>query len=415
MQLASIMDPAQDVERLIPLIRDARTTNDVSVAMLTVVLLEHVSTFEEEIRLIWNTRLSPANVFYVIVSCLVYSFLRSLKRYVSCVDPLFHSGGHRVRDLILEPTWNAHLVAAWTCHVCHPMNFSSFLTPFRSHATLLKLGQVVGPAFDSPFTTLDVLSCQTIVFVELASSTLILVLTDIILALRVWLLYHRSRKVLYFLVGLVTGNRGNSNGLIRVLCYPATRQCVLFRFIQGPATKCCTAYVFVGPALQGCYSLGPSSFSSRNTLNLTRSHRGPAAVHLLRASDIHSQHHHVRHDLAQMPLSRLAPDICDVSVSEGRSLLVSRGDPGQHRRDRAMARLPGQSVRNSGHVGDATTLPCPAHSRLMIARSPPTSIMALIGARVLLNIKEVVTVAPHDTEIPAFERSDRHSSGTARA
>ncbi|CAK5275253.1 unnamed protein product [Mycena citricolor] len=264
------------------------------VTMLTVVLLEHVSAFEEEIRLIWNTRLSPANVFYVIIR---YFTLVAIGYVISS----FSQPG----TLIL---WQRGRVI---------------------HATLPKLGQVVGPAFDSPFTTLDVLSCQTIVFVELASSTLILVLTDIILALRVWLLYHRSRKVLYFLVGLVTGNRGNSN-----VCWTILLSIIMFAMTL---LRCRSTVATLGWRQTSVMSLflrdGVFWFLAAILVNTVE-------IVLWRDS---------RASLSEIPVI------------------------------------------------------------------PATSIMALIGARVLLNIKEVVTVAPHDTEIPAFERSDRHSSGTARA
>ncbi|CAK5275249.1 unnamed protein product [Mycena citricolor] len=160
------MDPAKQV---VDLVADARTTNYLSVALLTIALHEYISTFEYEIRLIWKTRLSLANIIYI--------------RY-------------------------------FTLAAVRSVDFAVMLREQTSDKV-----------------------CQTMLLVEMASSTLVTVLTDIILALRVWILYHRSRKVLYLFIGL------------------SIMEAITMSLLGYHTIRPLTAYAHLGPVLQGCYSL----------------------------------------------------------------------------------------------------------------------------------------------------------------
>ncbi|KAJ7926708.1 hypothetical protein B0H13DRAFT_2313207 [Mycena leptocephala] len=61
--MASV-SPAAELE-LLQLIADARTTNYLAAAGMTVLLFEHISTFPEEVRFVWKNRLSLWSVLYV--------------------------------------------------------------------------------------------------------------------------------------------------------------------------------------------------------------------------------------------------------------------------------------------------------------------------------------------------------------
>ncbi|KAJ6545052.1 hypothetical protein DFH09DRAFT_659116 [Mycena vulgaris] len=74
------ISPAEELE-LFQLISDAQTTNYLAAAALTVLLLEHISTFKQEVKFVWQSRLSLWSVLYV--------WVRYVTLLVSCVDVAF--------------------------------------------------------------------------------------------------------------------------------------------------------------------------------------------------------------------------------------------------------------------------------------------------------------------------------------
>ncbi|CAK5275182.1 unnamed protein product [Mycena citricolor] len=121
---------------LLQLLKDSTLTNELAVAALSIVVVEHIATLRDEIDLVWRTRISLANVFYI---------------------------------------WIRYFTLGVIC-------FSVY--------------NLVRPQ-DSDRV------CQNFFYVLLSTCTLIVVSADFILALRVWILFHRSRTLLYFLVPLL--------------------------------------------------------------------------------------------------------------------------------------------------------------------------------------------------------------------
>ncbi|KAF7350171.1 hypothetical protein MVEN_01319600 [Mycena venus] len=77
---------------------------------------------------------------------------------------------------------------------------------------------------------------------EGVSSTLIVATVDMILTLRVWILFGKSRRLLYFLVPLVTV------------------EIAVMLFIAVFTINTADTYVHIGPFLPGCYSLTVPKF-----------------------------------------------------------------------------------------------------------------------------------------------------------
>ncbi|KAJ7462139.1 hypothetical protein FB451DRAFT_1562696, partial [Mycena latifolia] len=73
------MATSSELEReVFGLLADARTTNSLAVAGLTIVVIEHIANFRDEVNLVWKTRLSLSNVFYI--------WIRYFTLLVLCVD-----------------------------------------------------------------------------------------------------------------------------------------------------------------------------------------------------------------------------------------------------------------------------------------------------------------------------------------
>ncbi|KAK7060010.1 hypothetical protein R3P38DRAFT_976846 [Favolaschia claudopus] len=80
-------------------------------------------------------------------------------------------------------------------------------------------------------------TCHTFLFVQLVAGVLMILLSDLVLAFRVWILYRRSKLFMYFLAGLLTAE-------------------FVVSFTLGFfAVKPLSQYVQVGPLLAGCYPL----------------------------------------------------------------------------------------------------------------------------------------------------------------
>ncbi|KAF7370936.1 hypothetical protein MSAN_00727600 [Mycena sanguinolenta] len=160
----------QELQALFGLLRDARTTNELAVAALTAVVLEHLVNFPDEVNLVWKSRFSIANVAYI---CIRYFTL-----FVLCIDLSF----------MLRAEWSDH-------------------------------------------------TCQAFLLGEMVLSTVIVVFADAILVFRVWILYGRSRVLLYVMVPLIIAE-------------------IIAMIIVGVDTiRPLSQYVHVGPLLGGCYSL----------------------------------------------------------------------------------------------------------------------------------------------------------------
>ncbi|KAF7356949.1 Ribosomal-protein-alanine acetyltransferase [Mycena venus] len=159
----------QELEELLGLLTDARTTNELAVAALTAVILEHIINFPDEVNLIWKSRFSISNVAYI--------WIRYFTLLAICIDVSF----------MLRAEGSDHL-------------------------------------------------CQSFLFGEMVVSTIIVISADLILIFRVWILYERSRNMLYLMVPLVTAE-------------------IIAMITVGVYTiKPLKQYVHVGPLLAGCYS-----------------------------------------------------------------------------------------------------------------------------------------------------------------
>ncbi|KAJ7649850.1 hypothetical protein FB45DRAFT_1017286 [Roridomyces roridus] len=81
--MSTISPPAAAAQEaaLLQLIMDSQTTNYLTAAALTLVILEHISTFKEEIEYVWKSRLSLWSVLYVWTR---YATLIALATDASC-------------------------------------------------------------------------------------------------------------------------------------------------------------------------------------------------------------------------------------------------------------------------------------------------------------------------------------------
>ncbi|KAJ7272578.1 hypothetical protein B0H12DRAFT_1091173 [Mycena haematopus] len=71
----------QELKELFILLTDARTTNELAVAALTAVVLEHLVNFPDEVNLVWKSRFSISNVAYI--------WIRYFTLVVLCIDISF--------------------------------------------------------------------------------------------------------------------------------------------------------------------------------------------------------------------------------------------------------------------------------------------------------------------------------------
>ncbi|KAJ7027896.1 hypothetical protein C8F04DRAFT_1292195 [Mycena alexandri] len=172
----------QELEHeIFQLIADARTTNSLALAGLSIVIYEHLANFPDEFNMMWKSRLSLSNAFYF--------WIRYFTLLALLVDVSF----------MLRTEWSDHM----------------------------------------SFMVVDIAaSCQRFFFAEMATSTIITVSADMILILRVWILYGRSKKLLYFFVALITAE-------------------IIAMLTVGIYTiKPLVQYVHIGSNVGGCYSLG---------------------------------------------------------------------------------------------------------------------------------------------------------------
>ncbi|KAJ7343806.1 hypothetical protein DFH08DRAFT_961950 [Mycena albidolilacea] len=163
-----------ELEQLLLLIGDAKTTSYFAVAALTFLIYDHILSLDKEIEFIWKrcTNLSFASYIYI-----------------------------------------------WWFYV------KSKRTGFNLNASREMIPS-------DPFS----FSCQIYTQFEGISSTLIAATIDLILLMRVWILFGKSRRMMYFLVPLMIVEIG------------------VMLFISIFTIMNADKYVHVGPILPGCYS-----------------------------------------------------------------------------------------------------------------------------------------------------------------
>ncbi|KAJ7912983.1 hypothetical protein B0H13DRAFT_513047 [Mycena leptocephala] len=60
-----MVTPQERENKLFELLADSRTTNELAVAALTIVLLEHIVNFADEVNMIWKSRFSISSAAYI--------------------------------------------------------------------------------------------------------------------------------------------------------------------------------------------------------------------------------------------------------------------------------------------------------------------------------------------------------------
>ncbi|KAK7059980.1 hypothetical protein R3P38DRAFT_976366 [Favolaschia claudopus] len=160
----------QEFAELFVLLADARLTNELALGALTLVVLEHIKGFPDEVELVWKTRRSLFNFLYL--------FIRYFTLLVIGINISF----------MMKTEWSDH-------------------------------------------------TCRAFIFEELILTTIIVWLSELVLVIRVWILYQRSRTLLYFLAALLVADL------------------IAYLTVGIYTVKPIKEYVHVGPLLRGCYSL----------------------------------------------------------------------------------------------------------------------------------------------------------------
>ncbi|KAH9481981.1 hypothetical protein JR316_0006511 [Psilocybe cubensis] len=139
----------------IQLLKDSKSTS--YVGALTVAIVDQIMTLPQEIDLVWKEKWSLSKALYL------------WSRYFNLANISFYM------------YFNVHKISSdhlWV--IQHTLN--------NLISTLLSLN-----------------SCQIVILVESLGTNLIMLTADVVLALRVWVLYHKSRKMLAFLILLLLG------------------------------------------------------------------------------------------------------------------------------------------------------------------------------------------------------------------
>ncbi|KAF7333721.1 hypothetical protein MVEN_02328500 [Mycena venus] len=125
---------------VLQVLTDARTTNSMILAALSLVAYDHIITFQDEVELMWKSSIHTTNVIYL---------------------------------------WNRYFTL-----LALLIDTSVMLSPYKS---------------DAAYVSDNLRYFNT----EAVSSTLILATVDFILVLRVWLLFEKARWLLYVLVPMI--------------------------------------------------------------------------------------------------------------------------------------------------------------------------------------------------------------------
>ncbi|KAJ7131936.1 hypothetical protein C8R46DRAFT_1362562 [Mycena filopes] len=182
--------PPAELEELLQLVKDAKTTSYFAVAALTFLLYDHILSFDKEMTFIWRRSKSLASYIYIWV------------------------GISRLFVTVLNLVQNRYFTLIITC-----INTSVFLREMKTDEVCGAYTQFLG-----------------------ASATFIVASVDAILLLRVWILFGKSRRLIYFLVPLMTAELG-----------------AMF-FLAAYTIKQANHYAHIGPVLSGCYSLTVPKF-----------------------------------------------------------------------------------------------------------------------------------------------------------
>ncbi|KAF7346951.1 hypothetical protein MVEN_01447500 [Mycena venus] len=134
--------PVESHPEVFQVLSDARTTNSMILAALSLVVYDHIISFQDEVELMWKSYIHTTNVIYL---------------------------------------WNRYCTL-----LALLINASVMLSPYKSDAV-------------SVFNITDLLYFNT----EAFFSTLILATVDLILVLRVWLLFEKARWLLYVLMPMI--------------------------------------------------------------------------------------------------------------------------------------------------------------------------------------------------------------------
>ncbi|KAJ7614013.1 hypothetical protein FB45DRAFT_260623 [Roridomyces roridus] len=187
---------------LFQLIADSQTTNYLAAAAITLVILEHISAFKEEIEYVWKSRLSLWSVLYV--------WTRYATLTLLVVDAIF---------------------------MFRPMSTSKVdakLFSWYSHSQ------------DSEKSCLSIGTPQSEVF----SSTMMIISVDCVLVLRVWLLLGRAKKFPFIMIPLLI-----VEGLVMVTFGILTILPIKDFVDVGPILNGC--YAFEVPRVMTFYPVAP--------------------------------------------------------------------------------------------------------------------------------------------------------------
>ncbi|KAJ7488117.1 hypothetical protein FB451DRAFT_1553607 [Mycena latifolia] len=168
-----------EVEELLLLIKDGKTTSYFAVAALALLIYDHILSLDHEIEFIWKRRKSLASCVYL---------------------------------------WNRYWTLIITC-----IN------------TSVVLREITSDKFEG------------------VSSTLIIATVDLILLVRVWILFAKSRRMLYILVPLMLCASQFLSSVPMLTETDAVEIGIMF-FIASFTIIHSNQYVHIGSILPGCYS-----------------------------------------------------------------------------------------------------------------------------------------------------------------
>ncbi|KAJ7707400.1 hypothetical protein B0H17DRAFT_1325257 [Mycena rosella] len=179
--------PSELEAELFQLIADTQTTNYLVAAALTLAAFELIANFNDELELVWKGPLRVSNAIYIWMRYCTIVIVGQVSLLSNCaIDSL---------DTV-RITSNFRLREVKSDH-----------------------------------------SCRSFLLAEAIACSFILVTADLILVLRVWILYGRQKKLLYFLLSLIT---------VELIAMIITAAFAILP-LRG--------YFHIGRTILGCYSL----------------------------------------------------------------------------------------------------------------------------------------------------------------
>ncbi|TFK35702.1 hypothetical protein BDQ12DRAFT_725750 [Crucibulum laeve] len=167
-------------------LQDSRTTEYFFVISMTVLVYDHVINFHQEVELIWKKRITCGGATYLLI------------RYLGLATVIFDA------NFLLREVTDDKM---WVFLILESDQFKLFWN-----------------------------SCQKSLRVENALSSIVLMLADIVLDFRIWILYGKKRTVLLGLLFLTASQWVVTNTLVIL---DVDKQ---------------SEYLHLGPSLKGCYS-----------------------------------------------------------------------------------------------------------------------------------------------------------------